>query len=133
MRAPRWAFNEAPCCEFCGTLRNIPNLHEGLANLSVVIPQQIDDVFRALTGIHHHYKHGLDRDGSDSYMLYRDIEDLSTCLRGMYHVHPWVPQLATLSGQLKYLGRDIQSGPRRLRYHTVPKQGYNRRNLLWEW
>ena len=66
-------------------------------------------------------------------MLAREVQKLAKYLRRMHHFYPWMPQLGTLSDQLKYMGRDVQIGPQRLRYHTMPKQRYKRQRLLNEW
>ncbi|KAF1845620.1 uncharacterized protein K460DRAFT_284583 [Cucurbitaria berberidis CBS 394.84] len=130
MRAPRWAYNKRPCCEFCSALDHIPSLNQGLSELSIIMPDEVGDVLEAFDSIHHHYRWGFDRDGPDSYFLSREVEKLSRFLRRMYRFYPWVPQLGTLSEQLKYMGRDVQTGPRRLRYHTMPKHRYKPWQLL---
>lgn len=94
------------------------------------MPQEVDQVVGAWETIHHHYQFGLDRDGPDSYWLSREMERLSKRLRQMYRVCPWVPQLNMLSDQLRYMGRDVQVGPQRLRYRTMPKHPFDPQLLL---
>jgi hypothetical protein len=84
--------------------------------------------------INHHFMHGLDSDGLDSYHLARELDFLSWTLKDVFdltkafHV-PGVGGLATLADQMKYLGRDVQTGPRRLRHRTMPKHRVHRWKL----
>ncbi|EOA81042.1 hypothetical protein ACJQWK_09824 [Exserohilum turcicum] len=132
VRAPRWAFpsySDGPCCEFCSTLGNIPGLDASLADLGQ-FPPIFHPVIQALNNIHYHYKLSLDSDGEEPFFLAREMESLSRYLRKLYQAYPHMIELALWADQLKYMGRDMQIGPRRLRYSPVTKHRHNRRLLL---
>jgi hypothetical protein len=92
-------------------------------------PDEYDYIRHTYRKIHYHYKRGFDGDGPDSYFLARELEDLSKRFRWMYR-GTGIQQFAALADQLKYMGRDVQVGPRRLRYRTMPKEWYRPWNLL---
>jgi hypothetical protein len=98
------------------------------------MPDAYFAIWEAQNSIHYHFMLGLDSDGSDSYLLARELDFLSWTLKEVFdlsktlHV-PGVGGLATLADQMKYLGRDVQTGPRRLRYRTMPKHRFHRGRL----
>jgi hypothetical protein len=91
----------------------------------MIAPPYFDHVLRAYQGIHYHYKRGFGQNGPGSYYISREIERLAKMLRKLYFA-TGMHELASWSDQLKYMGRDIQLGPRRLRWSTVPEHRYSR-------
>ncbi|KAI8936068.1 hypothetical protein NX059_007568 [Plenodomus lindquistii] len=144
MRAPRWVFSDSPfgpkpCCDFCNTWDTTPGLKDELYELMQYSPHHVANIMYAANNIHHHFRYGLDRDGPESFMLARELERLSRYANGMHHrlSDPYgsraTSPLAKLSDDLKHMGRDLQMGPKRLRYRTVPKMRHDRRMLMWGW
>lgn len=106
-------------------------MDEVFQELNLVAFPEFLQIMQAKEGIHRHYKEGFDRDGWESYHLAREVETLSRHLRSLHRMLPWINQLSSLSDQLKYMGRDLQLGPRRLRYQTIPKMRHDRHRLMW--
>lgn len=76
-------------------------------------------------GIHEHIVLGYDRDGSESYYLSREAEKLARELMRLSRRSPWGGRgLSEFASGLKYMGREMQVGRRRSRYHTVPRPRY---------
>ena len=85
-------------------------------------PYQHALIMRMYDGIHGHYQMGYDRDGPESYYLSREVEKLSRLLDKLCRRNPWSGRgLGDMAQQLKYMGRGVQMGPRRQRYHVRPK------------
>jgi hypothetical protein len=99
-------------------------MDEGMFQLGMIFPDQLGRIMEAYNGIHHHYRHGLDRDGPDAYHLSRELEKLARKLRRSHFHMPWLSQLGMFADQLKYMGRDMQIGRRRRRYYPMPKERY---------
>jgi hypothetical protein len=88
-------------------------------------PYRYAHIVRMYEGIHDHYRMGYDRDGTESYYLSREVEKLSKLLNKLYRRNPWGSRgLGDLATQLKYMGRDVQIGPRRLKYHVMARPRY---------
>jgi hypothetical protein len=88
-------------------------------------PFQHAHIMRMYDGIHGHYQMGYDRDGPESYYLSREVEKLSRLLSKLYRRNPWSGRgLGDMASQLKYMERDVQIGPRRLRYHVRTQPRY---------
>ncbi|CCT61105.1 hypothetical protein IAQ61_001661, partial [Plenodomus lingam] len=136
MRGPRWAFGEKPCCDFCNIWATTPYLEQELLQLDQHSPHHVAGISVAYNTIHHHYQHGLDGDGSESFLLSREINKLSKYLNRLHKILYGTncpisaSPLALLSDDLKYMGRDAQVGPRRLRYRTIPKPNHPFRLLM---
>ena len=92
-------------------------------------PPYFDHVLEAYQDIHYHYKRAFDQHGPESYYISREIRRLSKLLRKLY-LATGMHELASCSNQLKYMGSDVQLGPRHLRLSTPPKHRYNRGFLL---
>jgi hypothetical protein len=76
--------------------------------------------------IHAHFMMGYDRDGMESFYISREVEKLSRSLERLYNNYPWADhRLADLASHLKYMGRDVQIGPRRKRFHRFPRPRYH--------
>ena len=107
-----------------------PNLANSMLQLQNMLkPALAAYLFDSYHCIHDHYKRGFDHDGPESYVLSREMQRLSSLLRDLYH-ETGIHELAIWSDQLKYMGRDIQIGPRRLRYNLRPTHRHNRGLLM---
>ncbi|KAF2854494.1 hypothetical protein T440DRAFT_475646 [Plenodomus tracheiphilus IPT5] len=89
MRGPRWAssgppFNLSPCCDFCHAWDTIPHLDDEFQHLQQNVPHCVVEIYNAFEQIHHHYQHGFDRDGPESYYLAREVERLSKYLNELH-------------------------------------------------
>jgi hypothetical protein len=69
--------------------------------------------------IHDYYKHGLE---TNHYEASRLVERLSKLLRDVPYVYPqFGHQFGRLAAALKDMALDLQVGPRRKMYYTMPR------------
>lgn len=76
--------------------------------------------------IHRHYKHGLCEEyklghTDNSWMLSREVEFLSQDLWYLFKMRPEFWELERLSERVRGMASELQVGPRRLPYYTIPK------------
>jgi hypothetical protein len=97
-----------------------------LQDLAMWDPHRHAHITQMYHMIHGCYMLGYDRDSSESYYLSREIDKLSKMLQRVYRRNPWSGRgFGDITSQLKYLGRDVQIGPRRRRYHAMPQPRYH--------
>lgn len=101
-------------------------LGEGLADLGHILPPTVHSIPEAFHNIYYHYQLGLDTESEDPYFLAQNIEGLSRYVRKLYRAFLDMIELAMWADQLKYLGRDIQIEPRRIRHNPMPRRRHNR-------
>ncbi|EUC38598.1 hypothetical protein COCCADRAFT_82433 [Bipolaris zeicola 26-R-13] len=89
-------------------------------------PRIVHSILEAFHNTHYHYQLGLDTESEDPYYLAQEIERLSRYVRKLYRAFPDMIELALWADQLKYLGRDVQIAPRRIRHSPIPKHRHNR-------
>lgn len=102
-----------------------PDIDECLLELALWDPYHYDYIRQMHDSIHSHVLMGYDRDGPESFFLSREVEKLSRLLQKMYRHDPWQGRgLGDLARELKLIGRDVQIGPRRRKYHPRPRPRY---------
>jgi hypothetical protein len=93
-----------------------------LLELALWDPYRYERITQMHQSIHSHYSMGYDRDGAESYMLSREMEKLARMLLQLDRHGAW--GIGDFAMRLKHMGREMQIGRRRSRYHTVPRPRY---------
>ncbi|RMZ73917.1 hypothetical protein GMOD_00004723 [Pyrenophora seminiperda CCB06] len=131
-RVHRFPYEDEPFGDFGEAMGMIPDIEESLDHLcreGILDPIELEAILERIQGIHRHYPWGFNCDGPESYLMARELDRMSRKLQGMYHATD-IGQFAMLAKQLMYMGRNVQVGPRRPRFHALPHQRYRPRGLI---
>ncbi|KAF2740564.1 hypothetical protein EJ04DRAFT_214072 [Polyplosphaeria fusca] len=120
-RRARWLHGRQPCCELCElALRHFPEMfYPGFASELAQFEPDFGGIMDMFQGLHAHYAYGLD---DDPYTLSHELEMLSQWAWKVARSHPlelW--PLRQWAEELKMMASEMQIGPRRLPFYTMPQ------------
>jgi hypothetical protein len=96
-----------------------------LDELSLYDPLRHTNILQLYNSIHGQYMTGHDRDGAEAYYLSRELAKLAKILARDYRRNPWSDRgFGDIASRLKYMSSEMLVGPRRRRYHCLPRHRY---------
>lgn len=103
-----------------------PDALDLLEELSLYDPLRHASILQLYNNIHGQYMMGHDRDGSEAYYLSRELAKLAKMLGRDYRRNPCSGRgFGDLASYLKYMSSEMLVGPRRRKYHCLPRYSYN--------
>ncbi|KAF1953861.1 hypothetical protein CC80DRAFT_537134 [Byssothecium circinans] len=115
----RWRHNSGSCCEWCDAfIEHAPQLHYEIETGG--LPFVLWPIGNEYQIIHDYFKNERVGDPTN-YLVSCDIERLSQMLWQYWQFDPSYWEFPQLSEQLRDMAVELQIGPPRELYHTMPK------------